>query len=752
MIAKISATRSGSPGGFVSYLFGPGKKNEHLDPHTVGGSVHYPGAGTEVRGQVIADLQLPKTLWPKVEFPGGHIWHVALSIDSSEGRLPDAKWERIAHDYMHEMKLDDPAKAPLRWTAVHHGASAEGHDHIHIVANLIREDGTKASIWKDQVRSQAIIANLEQVHGLKVLQARHAKVGAGSVPYTDKEAGKAFRTERPIERVELERKVRAAATTAQTEADFVKLLRADRVAVRPYPKSGAVTGYSAALLSPTNEPGRPFAGGELARDLTLPRLRGSWPDAGGSRAAAEAEWRRGGSPVKSPPVKVLVGAAEVEQAVRVLHALETDLHLAGPAEFAELSQDLAGVTAAAAKVAPVKQRVELAKASREIGGWAGTRQPVKRLRTSRTQRVAMLLLHATNMESEQSQAFMRRQLIEGLLKVLRVHRAVRPMPVVTHGRGAVMSQANDDVDGAMSDALTTGAVTALAVAGMNAEEKRAKQLAAAQRVTGGFFGRFSRKDPEPLKARLPVPAGFRESFDDQGWAALSSEQRLGLDPDRIGRWVTDVDPRRLETGPELRSTSMQIMLVNDMGTALGEAGHSAAVGDVNRAQAAALIRKLEDRLEPDVARRIYHELGMPYRSEKDGKVTFQFEGDPAPVVAQAGNQPSADPAKQVTPRVAAPKQARPSKLDDPLQWKTATEPVTPAQTGALARHGIPANEIRQINKGWAGVVLSSFDKDGDIEGHATMDKALAAVENAAQSVNTPKPQTQQTKNQGPRTV
>ena len=32
--------------------------------------------------------------------------------------------------------------------AVRHGVSRAGNDHIHIAVNLVREDGTKASVWR----------------------------------------------------------------------------------------------------------------------------------------------------------------------------------------------------------------------------------------------------------------------------------------------------------------------------------------------------------------------------------------------------------------------------------------------------------------------------------------------------------------------------------------------------------------------------------------------------------------------------
>jgi hypothetical protein len=45
---------------------------------------------------------------------------------------------------------------------VRHGVSTGGNDHIHIAVNLVREDGTKASIHNDYARAQSIALELEE--------------------------------------------------------------------------------------------------------------------------------------------------------------------------------------------------------------------------------------------------------------------------------------------------------------------------------------------------------------------------------------------------------------------------------------------------------------------------------------------------------------------------------------------------------------------------------------------------------------
>jgi len=733
VISKIGAKRSGHPGKLVAYLFGPGKLNEHQHQRTVAGTVHYPGAGPEVRAQVTADLQWAQRMWPDTQFPGGHVWHCSLSLAADEGVLSDEKWEAVATDFMREMQLDDPAKAPLRWTAVHHGASAEGNDHVHIVASLIREDGTKANIWQDMVRSQRVLVELEQRHGLRTLQSRLSPVGARVVPYTQGEAVQARVTGRPVERVELEQLVRAASTSALSEVQFVQHLRAAGVRLRPYPPSGAVTGYSAALELAPGRTGRWFQGGELARDLTLPRLRATWPDKGAPASLATAEWRASVL-VQPPPTPVAAAPEMVATALAELDELELALSLAGPAELAELSHDVAGGLAAAGRVAAPGEQRMLASASREVGGWAGTRKPVVRQGPTRTQLAALLLLHALNPESEQSRAFMQRQLIEAVVKLFRTHRAVRPVAGMPGGKGVRMSEANDELDGALTDGLTVSVTTGLVLATANQS-----RVEAARRAAGNFFGRFTREDPAPFQPKPQLPPGYRDAFTETEWARLRPDQRAMLDPDQIGRWPTDIAPDRPETGPTLPATRTQIQMAGALGEELGLSARDLAVSGMTRVDAAREVQRLEARLEPGQVQAIYHDRGLPYRRVGKAGAEFVFPGDvPTPVAA-------AVPAVPVTPTPAAPSVPAPQSPTpaataapaptphrsranvDPLKWRSAKDPVTGPQAGALAREGIPPEEVRKLNKGWAGVVLDAFAVDQET-GHDAMDRALAAIE------------------------
>jgi hypothetical protein len=105
------------------------------------------------------------------------------------------------------------------------------------------------------------------------------------------------------ERRSLARKVRACATAATDEAEFVRRFRRTGAMIKPRYAAGrddVIVGYSVAERPPKGVRPVWFGGGHLAKDLTLPRLRGAWVDSPDKATAAVAEWgaaARGRRPV-----------------------------------------------------------------------------------------------------------------------------------------------------------------------------------------------------------------------------------------------------------------------------------------------------------------------------------------------------------------------------------------------------------------------------------------------------------------------
>lgn len=299
-----NVTRGDDLPGLMAYLAGPGRANEHTEPHLVGGDpavlawwddVQLDHAAARAIGR---HLDQPHRAFG-VDVPGGHVWHVSLSLPAEEGRVPDEKWAAVTAAFMERMHgpsggdETEGGKAPLRWVAVHHGPSKAGNDHVHIAACLVREDGTKATTWNDRPRSQKVARDLEVKYGLQVLESRNRDRGERGISRPELERQNRLNLPEP-ERRTLARAVRACATAAADEAEFVRRVRGAGMIAHPRFAAGSgdsvVTGYAVAFRPPGGD--QPFwlGGTNLAPDLSLPRLREAWPDSPGHAEAAVAEW------------------------------------------------------------------------------------------------------------------------------------------------------------------------------------------------------------------------------------------------------------------------------------------------------------------------------------------------------------------------------------------------------------------------------------------------------------------------------
>lgn len=287
MIAKIS--RGSSTPGLIRYLLGPTKdpSNVHHDQRAIASSASVvtdpeaaEHAGMSLERFIALQMDAARLIHDQV-VTGGHVWHLSLSNRADDRPLEDDQWATIARHAMEALGFDDGTgtSAPCPWVAIRHGESEAGNDHVHVAVSLVREDGTVASNWRDQVKISAVCKEMEKLYGLHVVDGRTA--GATPVP-TRAEVEKTSRDQLPEPpRTRLARVVRAAAEASNDEAEFVRRLRSQRVAVRPRYADGdtsKVTGYSVADLSHGGPPTVWFGGGKLAKDLRLPALRAGWTD------------------------------------------------------------------------------------------------------------------------------------------------------------------------------------------------------------------------------------------------------------------------------------------------------------------------------------------------------------------------------------------------------------------------------------------------------------------------------------------
>ncbi|MFJ8166512.1 relaxase/mobilization nuclease domain-containing protein [Streptomyces sp. NPDC096136] len=347
-------TRGRDTAGLVRYLFGPGRANEHTDARIVAaydgftaeGEPRFAG-GVKQLAAVAADLDSPQDLFG-TSVKDGHVWHCSISLPPGDGKLTDEQWAKVARRMVNDMGLDAPGgKPPCRWIAVHHGQSTGGNDHIHLVVNLVREDGNEANVYRDFPRSQQVCAVLESEMGLRRVEGRQGRSTPGLKPGELQSARRRGQDE--PDRLTLARRVRAAAATAENETDFVRLLRSSGVIARPRYAAGgrtAVVGYSVALHTDRSAPVW-FAGGKLARDLTLSQLRQQWP--GASPETAVAVWGETGR-VSEPRVTNVLMQDEsawemAAQQIAEVRSRLADVPVEDTARWAQAAADAAGVMA-----------------------------------------------------------------------------------------------------------------------------------------------------------------------------------------------------------------------------------------------------------------------------------------------------------------------------------------------------------------------------------------------------------------------
>jgi hypothetical protein len=284
VIAKISDPRGERVAGLIYYLFGPGRREEHIDPHLIAGWRHPAELEPPLRPDGRRDfrklcglLQQPHAALGPRGFDRP-VWHCAVRAAPEDRTLSDDEWAQIAADVMHRTGLapcgQDDA---VRWVAVRHG-----DDHIHIVAMLARQDGGRPRLSNERYRAREACRAAEERYGLR-RTARGDRTAARRPTRAENEKTRRHGW-REAPRVTLKRAVSTAAAGASSEQEFFARLDGAGLLVRKRLSTrnpAEVTGYAIALPGDTARDGGPvwFSGGKLAADLTLPKLRRRWEPA-----------------------------------------------------------------------------------------------------------------------------------------------------------------------------------------------------------------------------------------------------------------------------------------------------------------------------------------------------------------------------------------------------------------------------------------------------------------------------------------
>ncbi|RZD89317.1 relaxase/mobilization nuclease domain-containing protein [Streptomyces albidoflavus] len=263
--------------GLLSYLYGPGKREEHIDPHLVAsfdGMSPDPGRDPTA---TLTDLQQlldqPVMALAAHARPAKHVWHTSVRADPGDRIMSDEEWAGIARRIVAATGIDPGEGQPgCRWAAVRHA-----DDHVHIVATLVTEDGHRPDDYRSGARAQAEARLIEQELGL-----RRVAPGDGTAAQrpTSAERHKAVRQGRErTAREELRETVRRAVAGARGDEEFFDRLGAAGLLIRKRTApSGDLLGYKVALPDDLNAQGEPvfYPGARLAPDLSLPRIRERW--------------------------------------------------------------------------------------------------------------------------------------------------------------------------------------------------------------------------------------------------------------------------------------------------------------------------------------------------------------------------------------------------------------------------------------------------------------------------------------------
>ena len=295
------------------YLYGPGKANEHTDPHLVAGFGDPAELEPERRPNESRDLRRLAGLLdqPLAALDGDNyaqpVWHCAVRAAPQDRLLSDAEWARVAAQIMDRTGLaPEGDELAVRWVAVRHAA-----DHIHLVATLARQHRHRPDLWNGYYKLRDACRDAERQLGLRATAPADRTAARRATRAETEQAARRGWGEAP--RMRLRREVCTAAAGARTEAEFFTRLARAGVLVRERHSTvhpGELTGYAAGLPQHTTRDGQViwYGGGKLAADLTLPKLRARWAD------PAARDPLAGAADLPAPAVRAVLRATVAQAA------------------------------------------------------------------------------------------------------------------------------------------------------------------------------------------------------------------------------------------------------------------------------------------------------------------------------------------------------------------------------------------------------------------------------------------------------
>jgi hypothetical protein len=308
----------------LAYLYGPGRHEEHSDQHMVacwdGHTAIVEPAGFDAaalgREAVrVHALKLGEALDVPVagcpDHVDDYVYHLVFRSAPGDRVLTDGEWARIGADAMDRTGIAPKGDAGgCRWVMVRHGG-----DHVHLVATLARQDGRRPTLFRDFLRLREVAKeweerlDLRRTGGADRTASKAPKLGETKRAGREHAGGAADARPRPgrtggtTVRERLASRVHAvAASSGSAEEFFAGLAGAGIEHHVRYSKvdPDQVTGVAFAMAGHQGRDGRVvfFSGGQLAPDLTWPKLSARWvrdtkplPPVDLSGAERQSAWR-----------------------------------------------------------------------------------------------------------------------------------------------------------------------------------------------------------------------------------------------------------------------------------------------------------------------------------------------------------------------------------------------------------------------------------------------------------------------------
>jgi hypothetical protein len=158
-------------GRLMRYLFGPGRQEEHVNPHLVAawygagalGALEPPTRANGTRDVAALSALHRQPVHAARNGPALTVWHCSIRNAPEDPVSSDPQWAGVSAEVMDAVKLAPPGDAnAVRWVAVRHN-----DDHIHVVATVVRQDGRTAWAWSDWVNARKRCYELERRIGLR---------------------------------------------------------------------------------------------------------------------------------------------------------------------------------------------------------------------------------------------------------------------------------------------------------------------------------------------------------------------------------------------------------------------------------------------------------------------------------------------------------------------------------------------------------------------------------------------------------